>query len=62
LNINFDATYSEDEGCGSDGVVVKDFRGKFIASQTKYFLFVANAMMTEAYTLQEGPCLTQHIG
>jgi ribonuclease HI len=57
LKINVNATYSEDEGCGSVGVVVRDFRCKFIADQCKALPFVA-----EAYAMREGLCLAQHMG
>jgi hypothetical protein len=51
LKINVDVSYSADKGCGSVGVVICDYRGKFIAAQTKELPFVADVMTAEAYAL-----------
>jgi hypothetical protein len=60
LKINVDAAYSEEEGRGSAGVVIRDYRGKFIAAQSKSLPFVADSMMAEAYALRERLYLAQH--
>jgi ribonuclease HI len=62
VKINVDASCSADEGRGSVGIVIRDYRGKFTAAPTKELPFVADAMIVEAYALREGLCLAQHIG
>ena len=59
--INVDAAYSEDEGRGSVGVIVRDFKGHFVAAQVTTLPFVADAMTAEAYALREGLCLAQYL-
>jgi hypothetical protein len=45
--LNVDASYDEDNGCGSTSAIIRDSLG---------------AMIAETYALKEGLMLIQHIG
>jgi len=60
--INIDASYDENEECGSTGVVIRDSSGGMIASTNTYIPHLVDAQMAEAYALKEGLMLAQHIG
>jgi hypothetical protein len=62
VTINVDASYSEDEGLGSLGSIVRYYTCKFTASQNEDLPFVDDAMTDEAYALREGLCLAQSWG
>jgi hypothetical protein len=53
VKINVDAYFCADQGRGSVGVIIRDFKGKFIAAYTKDLPFVADVMTAEAYALRE---------
>jgi ribonuclease HI len=62
VKVNVDAAYSFDEGRGSAGAIIRDYKGNFIAASTKNLPFVADPMMAEAYAVQEGLLLAQKFG
>jgi hypothetical protein len=62
IMINIDASYDENEGCGSTGVVIRDSIGGMIAATNTYIPHLVDAQMAEAYALKEGLMLAQHRG
>jgi ribonuclease HI len=60
--IIIDASYDENEGCGSTGVVIRDSTGRMIAATNSYIPHLTDAQMAEAYAFKEGLMLAQHIG
>jgi len=62
IMINIDASYDENEGCGSTGVVIRDSSGGMIAATNTYIPHLVDTQMAEAYALKEGLMLAQHIG
>jgi ribonuclease HI len=62
IMINVDASFDDDEGCGSTGVVIRDHLGGVIAAAHSFTPHVIDATMVEAYALKEGLLLAQHVG
>ena len=60
IKVNVDASYDEDVGYRSTGVVIRD--GGVIAAAHSFVPHVIDALMTEAYALKEGLLLAQNIG
>jgi hypothetical protein len=62
LMLNVDASYDEDNGCGSTGIIIRDSHGAMVAATSTYISHLVDAPMAEAYALKEGLMLVQHIG
>jgi hypothetical protein len=60
--VNVDATFDEDEGCGSVDVVIRDSTGGVLAATHSFMPHLVDAPLTEAYALKEELMLAQHIG
>ena len=60
--LNIDASFDEDNGCGSTGAIIRDSSGGMIAASNAFIPYLVDAPMAEAYALKEGLMLAQHIG
>ena len=62
LMVNIDASYDEDRGSGSTGVIIRDCSGGMIAAANRHISHVVDAPMAEAFALKDGLMQAQHIG
>ena len=60
--LNIDASYDDDNGCGSTSAITRDSSGGMIAATNNYIPHLVDAPMAEAYALKEGLMLAQYIG
>ena len=60
--MNVDASYDDDNGCGSCGAILRDDTGSMVAASCSHISQLVDAPMAEAYALKEGLMLAQHIG
>ena len=60
--VNVDASYDENRGSGSTGVIIRDCSGGMIAAANRHISHVVDAPMAEAFALKDGLMLAQHIG
>jgi len=61
-SLNIDASFDEDNGCGSTGAIFRDGFGGMIAASNTFIPYLVDASMAEAFALKEGLMLAQHIG
>jgi ribonuclease HI len=59
--LNVDASYDEDNGCGSTGAIIRDGHRAMVAATSTYISHLVDAPMAEAYALKEG-LMVEHIG
>jgi ribonuclease HI len=59
---NIDASYDDNNGCGSTGAIIRDSSGEMITSTNNYIPQLVDALMMEAYALKEGMMLAEYIG
>jgi len=62
IMLNIDASYDDDNGCGSTGAIIRDSSGGMIAATNNHIPHLVDAPMAEAYALKEGLMLAQYIG
>ena len=62
LMVNVDASYDENRGSGSTGVIIRDCSGDMIVAASRYIPHLVDAPMAEAFALKDGLMLAQHIG
>ena len=60
--LNIDASYDDNQGCGSVGAIIRDGSGGMILATCTFIPYIVDAPMAEAYALKEGLMLAQHIG
>jgi hypothetical protein len=53
LMLNVDASYDEDNGCGSTGAIIRDSHGAMVAATSTYISHLVDAPMAEAYFFLE---------
>lgn len=62
VKVNVDASFDENTGTGSTGVVIRDHTGGAIAMSQRYLPYVDDAPMAEAYGLLDGLRLAEGVG
>jgi ribonuclease HI len=62
IMLNIDASYDEDRGCRSTGAIIRDDSDGMIAVTSTFISHLVDAPMVEAFALNEGLMLAQHIG
>ena len=60
--VNVDASYDENRGSGSTGVIIRDCSGDMIVAASRYIPHLVDAPMAEAFALKDGLMLSQQIG
>jgi hypothetical protein len=59
IMLNIDASYDDDNGCGSTGVIIRDSSGGMIVATNTYIPHLIDAPMVKAYALKEGLMLAR---
>jgi hypothetical protein len=62
VKLNVDATFFSDSRKGATCVVLRDFKGKFIAACTTYLPHIASTTMAEAMAMKEGLAVVVRLG
>jgi ribonuclease HI len=57
-----DALFFSDSREGATGVVLRDYKGRFIAACTTYLPHIASATMAEATAMKDGLALAVRLG
>jgi ribonuclease HI len=61
ISLNIDASFDEDNGCGSMGAIIRNGSGGMIAASNTFIPYLVDAPIAEAFALKEGLMLAQHI-
>jgi len=62
ISLNIDASFDEDNDCGSTGAIIRDGSGGMIIASNTFIPYLVDAPMAEAFALKEGLMLAQQIG